>query len=367
MKLLLLAAALSLGLSGQQNTVFRRNVFQGATTAQASSALPNIGQAVHIVTLLYPTASADVSSFTFRVEASYDNSTYFPIIDDITEAKYNGSYAYAVARCNGVYPYVRLRLVTANATYPLTAHYTGSLQPIGTVKFSADRYVLNSPLAGPVVEWPGVTIDGTYYVGNRRMTPITPGAWTSVNFVAETVRHDDTYSLSLQDPYNATTAFRLVCRSLPSAPYTIRLHVAPDYMYSSGDGINRTGFALRNSGSGAFVAWTWGGVNGSSFFHEKYNSPSSLNSAYNGSSKTWRQTDGPAISLQIEDDNTNRTWYAWNGKRKVSLYPVNSFWGTQVARTDFITPDQVCFVVNHDNGNYNVTSTFIGYDVNPTW
>ena len=52
MKLLLTTLLLATALFGQQNTVFRRNVFQGITTTQASAAMPNIGQAVHLVTLL---------------------------------------------------------------------------------------------------------------------------------------------------------------------------------------------------------------------------------------------------------------------------------------------------------------------------
>ena len=206
MKLILSSLLLAVALCGQQNTVFRRNVFQGITTAQASSAVPNIGQSVHIFTLIYPSAVADVTGFTFRVEASYDNTTYFPISEDLIEAKYNGTFAYAIARCNGVFPYVRFRLVAANASNALTAHYTGSLQPIGIVRFQSDRYLAESPLASVQVSGPHLVIQSTYYIQNRRVTPIVAADWTSVNFDALTVRHDDASSITILDPQASNLA-----------------------------------------------------------------------------------------------------------------------------------------------------------------
>jgi len=357
MKPLFFSCLVAVALFGQQNTVFRRNVFQGITTAQASAAMPNIGQAVHIFTLIYPAAVADVTSFTFRVEASYDNTTYFPISEDITEAKYNGSFAYAISRCNGVYPYVRFRLVTANASNALTAHYTGSLQPIGIVKFQTDRYVAQSPLAGPTVEGLALNISGEYYVYGRRMTPIVTTDWTSVNLTGTTTRTDQTGAITIDN--GANNRFEGVCRSLPAAPYVIRAHFIRRSGSAAGDNLNQTGIALRNNSSGLFVIWYWETT--SSFRYSKWNSFAAANSDY--FANPGRDTE-PITSIQWTDDNTNRDVRIWDG---FGAYKI--FVGTQETklRTDFVTPDQVCFLNNGPNGNYRTRATLVGYDVNPTW
>lgn len=368
MKLLFSSCLLAAALFGQQNTVFRRDVFQGITTAQASVALPNIGQAVHLFTLIYPAASADVTGFTFRVEASFDNTTYFPISEDITEAKYNGSFAYAISRCNGVYPYVRFRLVTANASNALTAHYTGSLQPIGIVRFSVDRYIADSPLAGTTVTGPGQSISGTYYVGGRRMTPITPSEWTTVNSDVNTTRFDDATSITLYKSWTATdNSINMVCRSLPAAPYTIRVHVRGEWGVGEAAATQPHGVMLRNSTTGQLIVWEWGNLAGAAFRHQKYNSPTSFNSTY--TNQNWQfPGDNGIKSIEITDDNTNRAYLMWNGLRANGpLQPNSVAWGTRVPRADFTTPDQICAGVDQDNGNYNSQVTLLGYDVNPTW
>lgn len=359
MKLLLAAIAMAASLAAQQNTVFKRNVFQGITTAQASAALPNIGQAVHIVTLIYPAASADVTAFTFRVEASYDNTTFFPIIEDITEAKYNGTYAYAVARCNGVYPYVRLRLVTANASNALTAHYTGSLQPIGTVKFSTDRYVIQSPLAGATMEGLLMNLSGEYYLYNRRMTPIVPADWSSVNLDALTVRTDGTNYIQM-DVWGNVRKWQMVCTSLPASPYHIRIHYIRLNGSRAADNPNETGVMLRNSSDGKMI------VNFLYLYNQwaiaKWASPTSENSQY--LLNVMSLDSQPLFSFDIVDDGTNRIWRWWDGKETYRIYQGT---GETQGRTDYTTPDQICFGASGQNGNYRTQSMLVGYDISPTW
>jgi hypothetical protein len=363
MKLILAALALAAGLTAQQTTVFKRNVFDGITTSQASAALPNIGQAVHIVTLIYPTATADVTSFTFRVEASFDNSSFFPIIDDITTAEYNGSYAYAIARCNGVFPYVRLRLVTANATYPLTAHYTGSLQPIGTVRFSNDRYIMQSPLAGAAMEGLALNLSGEYFIQGRRLTPITPGDWTSVNLGAQTTRTDGLNSILLDTGPDAGTGWNFVCRSLPaSSNYTIRVHYLRLQGSAAGDNPAWTGVALRNSSTGAFVAMYQYSTQQQYLGYWATPSQGSETTLY--MSNPQRMTND-LFSLQITDDGTNRIWRQWDGLTAYRFYQSTGV-ETQL-RTAGTTPDQVCFGNRENNGNYRTVARLVGYDANPTW
>lgn len=360
MKLLLTTLLLATALFGQQNTVFRRNVFQGITTTQASAAMPNIGQAVHLVTLIYPAAVADVTSFTFRVEASYDNTTYFAISEDITTAKYNGSYAYAITRCNGVYPYVRLRLVTANASNALTAHYTGSLQPIGIVRFETDRYIAASPLAGPIPSGPGLSINGDYYVYGRKMTPIVTTDWTSTGLNASTIRTDGNGFITLDTEPDGNWGF--VCKALPTAPYTIRIHYIIRSGYAGGDAPNLQGAALRNSADGKFIAaFVYAG---GTFIIRKQTLVSGTGNGDYLNNGNWRFWE-PIVSLSIQDDGSAfRYFYWWDGQGTYQAFDGNN---ERSGRTDHTTPNQICFGAQNTNGNYRTRATLVGYDANPTW
>lgn len=367
--LLMLAAAGAAAQSSQQ-TVFKAKVFNAITTPQASAPLPNIGQAVHIMMVLFPTASADVTGIVFRTEGSFDNTTYFPISEDITTATYNGSYAYAITRCNGPYPYVRLRYVTADAgNRPLTAHYTGAVQPIGLFKLSGTKYIADSPMAGASVSGPGQVIAGTYYVQNRRMTPITPSEWTSVNFDAVTERYDDSTSINIHEPAWATAGpWRMVCKALPAAPYVIRIHWLPGDSYTGGDAFNRVGAILRDSVSGKLMTYTGGMSYGGGFYHETWASAAGgATNSYWGNAMRMTGSNG-IFSLVLTDDGTWRLWDFWNGQRK--LNPVNyysTYWNTRQANNTYLVPDQICFGYKRENGNFTLSGQLVGYDVNPTW
>ncbi|MBK8200728.1 MAG: hypothetical protein IPK75_20520 [Acidobacteria bacterium] len=82
-----------------------------------------------------------------RVEASFDNVTYFPISRDVTSAFYSASLpgAFAIERANGVWPYVRIRAVAVNAAFPMTVNYSGGIWPIGNVFFAGDRFLGTGP------------------------------------------------------------------------------------------------------------------------------------------------------------------------------------------------------------------------------
>jgi hypothetical protein len=351
--------------SGQQ-TVHLRSVFNGITIPATSAPLNNIGQAVHVFTAIFPAASANVTGFVLRVEASFDNVTWFPISEDMTTATYNGSVAYAVSRCNGVYPYVRLRYVTA-AALAITVHYTGALQPIGLVRLSGTRYLIDSPMAGTIVQPPGAIIGGIYYVDSSRMTPIVPAEWSSVNFAAGTVRNDDPVSITIQEPFSATLEWRMLCRSLPAAPYNVRIHYRGEAALGEATALNHYGVALRNSGTGAFTFYGFQQNYGMQWTIQKWTNPTLLSSTLVAQAHRV-QGYSTIISFQLRDDLTTRSWTFWNGIREVNAYPqLNAFWGTGVPRADFTLPDQICLAIRHDNGNFNNNATLLGYDISPTW
>lgn len=357
--LVLFAAAILTAAAQSQPTVFKRNAINAATTPTVSANFQNIGQSVHIMMAYFPSAVADVSGFTLRLEASFDNTTFFPISEDLTTAVYTGAYAYAVTRANGVYPYVRMNLTAAHASLALTAHYTGAIQPIGLVRLSGTRYVIDSPLAGATPDPPGVTISGNYYVYGRRMTAILPSQWTSVNLDALTVRNDGTSSIML-DTWGNTRKWQMVCQSLPASPYHIRIHYMRLNGSRAGDNPNEVGVMLRNSTSGAMIVNflylynTWAIA--------KWASPSSENSQY--LQNVMSLDSQPIQSVDITDDGTNRIWRWWDGEWTYRTYQGTA--ETQ-GRTDYTTPDQICFGNSGQNGNYRTQAKLVGYDISPTW
>lgn len=362
MRLAAIFAAAALAVAAQQPTVFKRNAISAATVATTSANFQNIGQSVHIMMAYFPGASADVTGYTLRIEASFDNVTFFPISEDLTTATYNGTFAYAITRANGVYPYVRFRLVTAHASLALTAHYTGAIQPIGLVRLSGTRYIIDSPLAGATSDGLCITIGGVCYIQGRRMTPLVPTDWTSVNFDSQTTRTNGTNSIFLDTGFGTGLGWQFLCRSLPSASnYNIRLHYIRSDGSTAGDNPAWTGVALRNSSTGAFVAWhqwAW-----DSFIISPWTSPTAEGAQYLNNPS--RQTYGAGvISVDITDDGTNRIWRWWDGITKYKEYQGNA--ETQL-RTAGTTPDQVCFGNRENNGNYRTQMRAIGYDISPTW
>lgn len=123
-----------------QDTVFKK-LISAATTPMTSATVPQIGQGLHMLAVIFPAASGTVSSIVVRLEASYDNSTFFPITPDITEGIYTGSFSFAMVRGNGNFPYVRARIVTASMSNPMDVWYTGAQHPIGNTFLSGDRFL----------------------------------------------------------------------------------------------------------------------------------------------------------------------------------------------------------------------------------
>lgn len=356
---ILLLFALVVTAAAQQSTVFKRNVFLNATTAQASGPLPNIGQAVHIVTLQFPTAVADVTGFVIRFEASFDNTTFFPISEDITSAKYNGSsFAYSVQRCNGVYPYVRLRIVTP-AAIAVTAHYTGSIQPIGIVRLSGDRYIIASPLQGATVTGICTNIDNNCYIDGQRVVPVVPSEWTSVNLNSD-VRTDGDGFVTLYRANGNANGYSMVCRSLPGPQFDVIMTMDRDQQIYGGDSVSPAAFIVRESSSGKFVAYVFqGGGAGHVFSRERWNSPTSFNSGTNPASVTPMRL----LQFRITQGATTRSYSVPN--RAGTVWSKLSNFGQADGNNDFFTtaPDQLCFGVLGNNPNYATLATFVGFEV----
>jgi hypothetical protein len=142
MRWLILLLAAALNAQAPRQTVFQR-VFHGVTAAQASAALPNIGQTMHVITVLFPAEVSAVSNIQVRLEASFDNTTYFPISADITSAPLVGGQVYNVQVAYGPWPYVRVRSLLSTGSALMTVHYAGTGVPtVPAIQQKSDRFIL---------------------------------------------------------------------------------------------------------------------------------------------------------------------------------------------------------------------------------
>jgi len=140
--LLLLLTLLTAAAQPANRTVFRA-VFTGATAAQASGPLPNIGQTMHVMTVLFPAEIAAVNGIQVRMEASFDNTTFFPISADITSAPLVGGQVYNIQVAYGPWPYVRVRSLVATGGPLMSVRYAGTAVPtVPAVNQKTDRFIL---------------------------------------------------------------------------------------------------------------------------------------------------------------------------------------------------------------------------------
>lgn len=345
----------------QQQTVFKAKVFSLATTTGVSGPMPNIGQAVHIVSAVFPTASSDLSDFIIRVEGSFDNTTYFPISEDITTATYTGSYAYVLNRCNGVYPFVRINYADASAE-EVTINYTGSIQPIGQIRLTSGRYIAESPLLPTTVSGICTTIENNCYIDGHKVVPVIPADWTSVNLQTDVRTNGDGF-ITMYRANGNSNGYAMVCKSLPGPTFDIVLTMDRDQQIYGSDSQSPAAFILRESATGKMATYTFQGaaVGGHSFSREYWNSPTSY---ANGTSPA-AVTPMRLLQLRITQGATTRSYSVPN--RAGTVWSQLSAFGQADANGFFFTtaPDQVCFGILGTNGNYATFASFIGYEVLP--
>jgi hypothetical protein len=146
LKLASLAAVFLIAASApaQVNNAVYARPFSAITAASTSAILPNIGQSQHLLVVIFPSELGAVSSLQIRIEASFDNSAWFPISKDITEAPLVGGLVYAMTVGYGAFPFVRVRSLAATpGMEELTAYYSGNVVPIQTVvQEQSDRFIL---------------------------------------------------------------------------------------------------------------------------------------------------------------------------------------------------------------------------------
>lgn len=142
---ILVAAMLTLAAGrgyGQQGTVTLK-VFDGITTAQTSNPVRNIGQVMHLITVVFPAESNAVTGLQVRIEASFDQTSWFPISNDITAAAAIGGRVYQMEKAFGPWPFIRVRSLNSTSSRLMTVYYSGSLIPtVSAILQATDRFLL---------------------------------------------------------------------------------------------------------------------------------------------------------------------------------------------------------------------------------
>lgn len=171
--------------------------------------------------------------------------------------------------------------------------------------------------------------------------PPTTG-WSWVNQGTATVAAEKG-GIYLSEPAAQAAAadrIRAYMRPLPPAPCTITAAFQLILWSSTGSFNQNGGLVLRESSSGKLVLvsqllYSGNGTNNPLFYLQNYNSPTS----WNANVASGPAPAGPLLWIQVSDDGTNRiVRLSGDGQH----WPVFS----TLARTTFITPDQIGIVLN---------------------
>lgn len=139
------AAVVSSSSAADQTGAISVRALSAITAPAPSAVMPDIGQNMHVVTVLFPTATDAVTdSLQVRIEASFDGSIWIPISPDITAARRIGGVTYAMIQGYGPWPKVRVRAVQVpGASLPMTVYYWASVAPVVSyIEEEQDRFIL---------------------------------------------------------------------------------------------------------------------------------------------------------------------------------------------------------------------------------
>ena len=123
--------------------VVTKQVFEHIADPSISGPMPNIGQSMHLISVMFPAESATVTGLQVRIEASYDNNLFFAISPDITSATNVGGIVYAFQSAYGCYPYIRVRSLTSSRPKFMDIQYSGHTLPVVPfIQKQSDRFIL---------------------------------------------------------------------------------------------------------------------------------------------------------------------------------------------------------------------------------
>lgn len=184
---------------------------------------------------------------------------------------------------------------------------------------------------------PYIDVSGSKYGPAFALTvPPALGSWTWVNQNGAAANTTNGF-LNLISPLTSGDNFNLLVVAAPSTPYTKTAFL--NFLYFS-----FAGLVFRESGSGKIVVYGFADNSGATTMAAiKYTSPTAFSAIY--SQVNLHVFNTPGIWLRIADNGTSRI-------SSYSLDGVNFFAFHTVARTDFLTADQVGIAINANNTSF---------------
>jgi hypothetical protein len=184
-----------------------------------------------------------------------------------------------------------------------------------------------------------------------KFTPVVSGSFSWVNQGSATDAARGPY----RTLYNAANSMALRVKSAPSTPYTLTVAMLVDLPPGGGSQFYGAGIGWRSSSDGKITLLRVADLSGNSsnttlariLALTNYSGPSSVNANYfffpNVDTLVW---------LRISDDGTNRkAWISRDGFTWTEVY--------SVSRTDYHTPDQICYAAGNGTNGYGVGATLL--------
>lgn len=175
------------------------------------------------------------------------------------------------------------------------------------------------------------------------MTPPVSGDFSWVNQGSSSVTTTNG-GIYLVGPPSASVSMRARVKTAPATPYTITAGFMSALGFSQ-----RIGIGFRNAGDGKMS--TLEVLNGNTYTASNWNSETSFNGALVGATAAAVPT---VVWLRIQDDGTNRIYsISVDGQNFVVFYTIG--------RTNFMTADQVLFMVHDTSNLYTPNMTLLSW------
>lgn len=286
------------------------------------------------------------SASPYAMQVLYNGTPIITYTDSSHVSQLGASYRYVGLRMVGLGsgqkpPSVRAVAYQDNppppAAYPFSGRPTASVDAKGRQYASSDCGRIDRDNGGA---WENI------YLGPLAWATAPPSSgWSAVNQGSTTFAADRDAMLLTAPSVASGESYHLWVRSLsPSSNYIATFYIEP--LMQSAD-VAYVGLALRNSSSGAFIAFECG-INtgylaGSSVIRvSKWNNVTTVNSVYVGRGLSAYAVGGLPCWFRIRDDGSNRYFeMSVNGVDWMTFY--------SGGRTDFITPNQIGLSVYNGN------------------
>lgn len=184
---------------------------------------------------------------------------------------------------------------------------------------------------------------------------LTGSDFTNVNFTNATKTDQSQGSILLEhDTQAASNDLAIIDRAAPTAPWTLTVGIIPNLLNGTG-AFPSCGPCIREAASGEIIYFQFGtSDNLAKALVSKHDSPTVASTSFLAR-RDW-YSGGAVKWFKIEDNNTDIIY-------GISADGVNFVTLGQEARTAFLTPDRIGFVINNfGNGAIETMATLVAWE-----